>query len=243
MIGKTRFHVTLAAIAGFFVLLLAASTASAQEIRTMNDGQTQVRYWGGCTVYYDYAGRRINHQSCGGDQLQRADALMASRQQAYGGNWGNNYGYNNGNYGYGNYSRPRVDFDQSGYGRVTFPEGCSVSYDNSGRRISHQSCGQEQLAIADRAVAGGRQGGWNSGWNPDWNSGGGWNGYGAPTRIFMSSSGSGHVLVGNNCTVYYDGSGRRTSHEGCGQAELQQADQALYSWRRNQGYSGSPYYN
>lgn len=233
MFGKSRFNFALAGIFGLVALVVASTGADAQQVRPSANGGMEVSFWGGCVAYYDNAGRRTDHRSCGQRELEHADAIMASRQQAYGG-WNGGWGWNDGGMG-----QPRIDFNQNGYARVLFPDGCAVTYDNAGRRISHQSCSQNHLTVADRAIASGA-GRWSGG-GSRWDSG--YDGYGGGRpRVFVASNGAGRVVVGGRCTVYYDPSGRRISHEACGQSELQRADRAMYSWRLNSGSGGSAWY-
>ncbi len=58
----------------------------------------------------------------------------------------------------------------------------------------------------------------------------------APPQIMMGSNGEGEVIFNNNCVVYYDKRGRRTSNQpACSSRQLNRAADAMASYRREQG--------
>lgn len=217
------------------VMADAAGGSDGPPVVTMTGNGAQVSVGAGCIVYYDRSGQRTSHSSCGAEQLRLADRSMVGyrHEQTFnsGGGWN---GYNPGWSGYDR-DRPRVIFSGNGSGRIVFPDRCVVFYNSNGRQISHQSCGRDQLVRADRTMAAYRQGQWLNGGGT---SGGGYGG--SFPRVSISGNGSGRVLLGNNCLVLYNSAGARTSHESCGSDELRRADQAMASYRREQGL-GSGY--
>jgi len=58
----------------------------------------------------------------------------------------------------------------------------------------------------------------------------------APPQIMVGSNGEGEVIFNNNCVVYYDKRGRRTSSlPACSSKQLNRAADAMASYRREQG--------
>jgi len=69
-----------------------------------------------------------------------------------------------------------------------------------------------------------------------WAAGGGGSYDGAPPQIMVGSNGEGEVIFKNNCVVYYDKHGRRTSNlPACSSKQLNRAADAMASYRREQG--------
>jgi hypothetical protein len=58
----------------------------------------------------------------------------------------------------------------------------------------------------------------------------------APPQIMVGANGEGEVIFNNNCVVYYDRRGRRTSSlPACSSKQLNRAADAMASYRREQG--------
>jgi len=58
----------------------------------------------------------------------------------------------------------------------------------------------------------------------------------APPQIMVGGNGEGEVIFNNNCVVYYDKHGRRTSSlPACSSKQVDRAANAMASYRREQG--------
>jgi len=71
-----------------------------------------------------------------------------------------------------------------------------------------------------------------------WSAGGGSHGShdGSPPEIMVGTNGEGEVIYKNNCVVYFDKRGRRTSNlPACSQGQVDRAIDAMASYRREQG--------
>jgi len=69
-----------------------------------------------------------------------------------------------------------------------------------------------------------------------WAAGGGGSYNGAPPQVMVGGNGEGEVIFNNNCVVYYDKRGRRTSSlPACSSKQLNRAADAMASYRREQG--------
>lgn len=71
-----------------------------------------------------------------------------------------------------------------------------------------------------------------------WAAGGGSQGShdGSPPQIMVGTNGEGEVIYKNNCVVYFDKRGRRTSNlPACNQGQIDRAIDAMASYRREQG--------
>jgi hypothetical protein len=59
---------------------------------------------------------------------------------------------------------------------------------------------------------------------------------GSPPEIMVGTNGEGEVIYKNNCVVYFDKRGRRTSNlPACNQGQIDRAIDAMASYRREQG--------
>jgi hypothetical protein len=59
---------------------------------------------------------------------------------------------------------------------------------------------------------------------------------GAPPQVMVGKNGEGEVIFKNNCVVYYDKHGRRTSSlPACSSKQINHAEDAMASYRREQG--------
>ena len=68
-----------------------------------------------------------------------------------------------------------------------------------------------------------------------WAAGGGSHD-GSPPEIMVGTNGEGEVIYKNNCVVYFDKRGRRTSNlPACSQGQIDRAIDAMASYRREQG--------
>jgi hypothetical protein len=69
-----------------------------------------------------------------------------------------------------------------------------------------------------------------------WAAGGGGSYDGAPPQIMVGKNGEGEVIFKNDCVVYYDKHGRRTSSlPACSSKQINHAADAMASYRREQG--------
>jgi hypothetical protein len=69
-----------------------------------------------------------------------------------------------------------------------------------------------------------------------WAADGGGSNDHAPPQIMVGSNGEGEVIFKNNCVVYYDKHGRRTSSlPACSSKQLSHAADAMAAYRREQG--------
>jgi hypothetical protein len=73
-------------------------------------------------------------------------------------------------------------------------------------------------------------------WAADGGASGGGSYDGAPPQIIIGTNGEGEVIFNNNCVVYYDKRGRRTSSlPACSSKQLNRAADAMAAYRREQG--------
>ena len=127
----------LVAFAALAAVVLASAPASAQSgpnVRRFNDGAYEVRFQNGCRVTYNTSGRRGGSQGCRPKQVERADRLVQQDAAAPGG---------------GGLRLRRLN---TGAGRVTFNDGCVVTYNREGRRSGSNGCRPKQVQRADRYV-------------------------------------------------------------------------------------------
>lgn len=109
----------------------------------------------------------------------------------------------------------------SGATAVSFPNGCVVAYDRTGRRSGSEGCRPEQVSRADAMVQ--REAG----------SGGG----GAP-RIAREANGAATLRFADGCVVTYNREGRRSGSRGCTPAQVQRADRAYQEDAAARGAGG-----
>ena len=129
---------------------------------------------------------------------------------------------------------------------------CVVYYDASGRRKNaNRNCSAAQIKRSDTGVAAYRR---EQGMDGPPGSEAPPGGFGrpgshhdGPPEVVMDGHGRGHVLVGGECIVYYgrDGARESTNHF-CSGGDNRTADDAMRSYRREQGMSernssGYPY--
>ena len=58
----------------------------------------------------------------------------------------------------------------------------------------------------------------------------------APPEIMVGSNREGEVIFRNNCVAYYNAQGRRYQQQpSCSRDQIRRADQAMASYRREQG--------
>jgi hypothetical protein len=182
--------------------------AAPPEIRRHGDGY-RATYADGCVVRYDRRGRREGAgRDCRDGQVRRADAAMRqhNRDEAQGGG--------------GSVSPPRVEARRGGGFRAEFSDGCTVRYDDRGRRQGATSgCRDRQLRRADDAVAEHRR---------DRDHG---HRTGEPT-ISGDLRGTAAVVFEDGCVVSYDERGRRVDASRCDRRQIERADREVAEWRR-----------
>ncbi|MEM6440986.1 MAG: hypothetical protein AAF763_14970 [Pseudomonadota bacterium] len=123
--------------AAALVLLALTSTAQAQSgprVTRFDNGAYLVRFNDGCRVTYNTSGRRSGSQGCRPRQVNRADRLVQEHAASRGG---------------GGLRLRRLN---TGAGRVTFNDGCVVTYNRDGRRTDSRGCVPAQVRRADRHV-------------------------------------------------------------------------------------------
>lgn len=111
-----------------------AAGGGAPVLHRHDDGAITVRYDNGCVVTYGRDGRRSGSSGCRAGQVERADTAVQEDALAHGGG--------------GLELHKRKD----GTGRVTFNDGCVVTYDRKGDRTGSQGCHPSQVERADKAV-------------------------------------------------------------------------------------------
>lgn len=124
-------------IAIIAVAALAAGTAAANdrpEVRRLHDGAYEVRYDDGCEVTYNTSGRRGGSSGCRPHQVERADRLVQEDAASHGA---------------GGLELHRT---ANGAGRVTFNDGCVVTYNREGDRSGSDGCHPRQVEHADSYV-------------------------------------------------------------------------------------------
>jgi len=138
---------------------------------------------------------------------------------------------------------PRIFAGTNGEIEATFSSNnCVVYYDARGQRErANGNCNRGQIMLADRGVEAYRreQGmeGYPGSEAPPGGFGGGNSGgnYGPP-EVVMDRHGRSHVNVGGSCVVYFDRDGDRDgTNDHCSRSERRQADDAMDTYRREQG--------
>lgn len=223
----TRFG--LIAAAGIAAGLAGLATpASAQDIKRGVNGNWEVHFSGPCLVGYNQSGSRIFvDRSCSGSQVRTADMMMRGRF--------NNNQYNPGNNGWGwGAAQPQVRINNNGWGTVNFRNGCIVTFDRQGRRISDtRPCNSAMRAEAQRLY---QQQAWGGGYPGGGYPGGGY-GYGY-ARIDMFGVYIRAQMQGTNCTYLYTRSGNHVSSQGsqCNSSLRDRANDAVRDYRRQMGW-------
>ena len=144
-----------------------AETAAANErispqIIAGANREAEVVVSSNCVIHYDAGGQRVRARStCSSDELAEADAAQAAYRQEQG--WDDpgadqalaekattgeaaDVAVEGG--------MPEVVIDGNGKSRVVFRDGCTVSYDDRGRRTGHtRPCDASQVQGADQAMA------------------------------------------------------------------------------------------
>ena len=118
-------------------------------------------------------------------------------------------------FGYGG-GQPRIATLRNGDTEVGFDSGCTVVYDRGGRRTYYRpSCNGEEVRIADDTVTRGA------------------GGYGAGRpEVNMGPNGGEVYFRDNDCMVYYDSRGRRSSsRRECTSEQLRLADREIANYR------------
>ena len=143
---------------------------------------------------------------------------------------------------------PRVYMGSNGEGEVTFSNNCVVYYNSNGHRTSkNNNCNSGQGRNADNAMQKyrrehGHSNSYNNEERGDPEAGfAEWqaeqDGNNGVPEIFMGSNGEGEVTFNNNCVVYYNSRGQRTSkNNNCQGGQGRTADDAMQRHRREQGY-------
>jgi hypothetical protein len=214
-----------AAIAGTW-----AVPSSAQEVRGGPNGTWEVHFPGPCTVYYDRAGNRtFATPACIGDQRRVADAAIRARL----GNGYNQPGYNYG-WGWGS-SEPQVRINPGGWGTVNLRNGCIVTFNRDGYRMSDtRPCNSQMRAYATQLFRSHMYGG--SGYPGQGYPGYG-GGYGGP-RIDLVGNMIRVQMTGTNCTYMYTTGGNHVSTLGnqCNGTLRGIANEAVRDYRRRNGW-------
>ena len=149
---------------------VAAATAAEARIQPQviagASREAEVVFSGNCVVHYDAEGRRIRGRStCSSEQLAEADAAQTAYRQEQG--WDDpeadsvtaeDAPAGEATDAAGEGGMPDVVIDGNGKSRVVFKGGCTVSYDDSGRRTGlTRPCDATQVRGADEAMATYRQ--------------------------------------------------------------------------------------
>ena len=148
---------------------VAAATAADARIQPQiiagANREAEVVFSGNCVVHYDAEGRRIRGRStCSSEQLAEADAAQTAYREEQG--WDDAEAHamtedvpaGAAPDAAGEGGMPDVVVDGNGKSRVVFGGGCTVSYDDSGRRTGHtRPCDATQVRGADEAMATYRQ--------------------------------------------------------------------------------------
>ena len=139
----------------------AADERISPQIIAGANREAEVVLSGNCVVHYDEEGLRVRGRStCSSEQLAEADAAQAAYRQEQG--WDDpgadatpeevpadakaDAAVEGG--------VPEVAIDGNGKSRVVFRGGCTVSYDDRGRRTGHtRPCDATQVRDADEAMA------------------------------------------------------------------------------------------
>jgi len=146
------------------------------------------------------------------------------------------YGGWSGEYG----SEPEIYLSGNRSGRVTFQNGCVAYYNASGQSFQNlPACHGGQVRRADEAMARYRSElGLDRADNEHpWASSPGYGGNDpTPPEIIVGTNREGEVIFRNNCVAYYNAQGRRWQQQpSCNAGQLRQADQAMATYRREQG--------
>lgn len=131
--GKARWA-PRAAAALLAVALPAAAAADEPKVHRHDDGAYTIRYDGGCKVTYDVSGRRTGSEGCRPGQVDRADDAVQEDVHARGG---------------GGLKFHKLS---TGAAKVTFDDGCVVTYNKDGRRSGSEGCHPRQVARADKSA-------------------------------------------------------------------------------------------
>jgi hypothetical protein len=194
------------------------------EIISRGNGEIEVVFDNGCTVFYNSRGARANDlPACQRNQLAYADKaaesyrLIQERENRDRDNNRNDDRYDD--------RGPEI-IAEGGYVRVEFGNGCTLVYEDSGRRVkTDPACRDRQIRRADDAMAE---------YRPRPGHG---HGHGRPPRIIAEND---YVRVefSNGCTVVYEAySGKRVKSEpDCGDRQLRQADREFTAYRRDRRY-------
>lgn len=122
--------------------------------------EAEVVFSGNCAVHYDAGGQRIRGRStCSSEQLTEADAAQTAYRQEQG--WDDPDADPAMTEQAGETTdveveggMPEVVIDGNGKSRVVFGGGCTVSYDDRGRRTGHtRLCDATQVRRADEAMS------------------------------------------------------------------------------------------
>ena len=118
-----------------------------RNIRTFNNGYTQVTVSSACIATYDARGYRIDNGRCSGDDITRADQQYA----AYRAQFGNDRPFG-GDRGYDPYSGNIRTF-RNGDTEVTVSSACIATYNARGYRINNGRCSGDDITRADQQYA------------------------------------------------------------------------------------------
>ncbi|WP_143103391.1 hypothetical protein [Albimonas pacifica] len=114
--------------------LKAQPGGGAPQVNRHANGSYTVRYDNGCIVTYNQDGRRSGSQACRPGQVERADSAVQAAAGAPGA------------------GGLTVNRHRNGSATVTFNDGCTVTYNDRGRRSGSRGCTARQVERADRAI-------------------------------------------------------------------------------------------
>ncbi len=114
--------------------LKAQPGGGAPQVNRHANGSYTVRYDNGCIVTYNESGRRSGSQACRPGQVERADDAVQDDSEARGG------------------GGLTVNRHSNGSATVSFNDGCTVTYNQEGRRSGSRNCHPKQVSRADRAI-------------------------------------------------------------------------------------------
>lgn len=260
IIRNTAMLVTLAAAFGLSSAVLADSTNATCKVRekgndlynesgdcsySQRQGNVTIRLRNGETYdlrpgsksdhYKDQKGRDVKRKISGDDHEYNWNHRHITVSFD---DYGNHSGHN----------KPEIFMGSNGEGEVTFNNNCVVYYNSQGRRTSkNNNCNSGQGRTADDAMARYRRdhrmsNSYNNEERGDPEAGfAAWqaeqDGNDGVPEIFMGRNGEGEVTFSNNCVVYYNSSGNRTSkNDNCNSGQGRTADDAMQRHRREQGY-------
>lgn len=220
------------AVAGsVLAAIIAAGDVLAQggvpEIIAGRNGEAEVIFKNNCVVYYNARGRRTDSlPACRDRQISRADDAIAAYRREQGLDGGSS------GHGADRDRPPEIIAGRNGEAEVVFANNCVVYYNARGRRTdSQRACRDRQIQQADQAMAAYRREQGLDGSSGDHGGGG----YRGPEIIF-GNAGHSRVEFGNKCIITYDDNGNRVKiYPACQAHEVQQADQAIKDYRREQG--------